>query len=239
MAQSLDVDYKNGEHYKVIMNKSINGLAKPEFGPWKTLEIGRTHTPVSRHRQKEGSDLSLSDEEGHFDLDHSKVVRIHKEKGWQMTMFKPGDTVTASFGVFSESREKKQTLLGKLLSKDDEDKDQVLSYYRDIEGSIIASGEEFVFHVNHLASGIRFSGNNVSQAASFSSGDLSHGGDTLHTEPGGGNVDIVLRNQNGIALAGLKFQQKPLEIWVADNVDKNKQGAICAFFNIILALRDK
>ena len=63
--------------------------------------------------------------DGH-DLDHSKYMTVQKTKWYKLSL--AGDTVkmNTTFSIAFVSKEKKQTFLGKVLSKNDEGKDEEL-----------------------------------------------------------------------------------------------------------------
>ncbi|MEO8764269.1 MAG: hypothetical protein ABI416_08275, partial [Ginsengibacter sp.] len=115
----------HSEKWKVKQNKGLFGLAKPDFGTFTTIEIAKANSPVIKKKTKDSSyyDAAISGEG--TDLDFGKFLTIEKTKLYKLSLVTSPDTIVARFAISSVSHEKKQTLLGKMLSKNDEGKNEV------------------------------------------------------------------------------------------------------------------
>ena len=177
--------------------------------------------------------------DGH-DLDHSKYMTVQKTKWYKLSL--AGDTVTmnATFFIASVSKEKKQTFLGKVLSKNDEGKDEELSYTRDVPG-LISTGSNsasWKFLIDNFTSGSRQTRSSFG-SASISSGYLQNESDSLYMQLYSSfAADLVLVNRNGEHVAALKFKQKPLSAWIRNDLDSSHCDAIAALFAVIIAVKD-
>ena len=52
------------------------------------------------------------------------------------------------------------------------------------------------------------------------------------------SADVVLINEQGEDVGALAFKQKRPEIWIRNDIDASYQGAIAAFFAVILSIKD-
>ncbi|MEO6836834.1 MAG: hypothetical protein ABI185_00505 [Ginsengibacter sp.] len=219
----------NSDKWKVQPTKGLFGLSKPVFGDYTTLDIIKLDSGRMKQKTKDSSSLSFeaSGSEG-SDWDQSKFLTIKKNRIYKLRLASKVDTTKAIFSIASESKQKKQTFLGKVLSKNDEGKNEELSYNRDIPGIIITDDNEvqWQFFINN------FSG------AYISSGYLKNGKDSLSMHISSFNADIVLVNANGEHLAALKFNQKPLYVWIRHDLKNSYRQAIAALFAVIIGIKD-
>src|SRR4051794_13645421 len=145
------------EQWKVKQNKGMFGLAKPQFGPYTTTDIAKAGAQTTKKKTKEGSDISADISGEGVDFDQSKFLSILKTKNYKIQLATLTDTTNAVFAISSVSKEKRQTLFGKMISKNDEGKDEVLSYTRDVAGVITTSADEkpWIFCIDNYTSGSR------------------------------------------------------------------------------------
>src|SRR5438270_6923889 len=72
------------EKWKVKQNKGIFGLAKPEFGPYTTLDVGKANEPTIKKKTKEGSGFDAEISGEGTDMDVSKYLTINKTKSYKI-----------------------------------------------------------------------------------------------------------------------------------------------------------
>ena len=217
------------------------GFAKPQFGPYTTTDGGRSGTHNTKKKTKEGSDFGADISSEGVDFDQSKYLSILKTKNYKIQLATLTDTTNAVFAISSVSKEKRQTLFGKMISKNDEGKDEVLNYTRDVTGVIITNANEkpWIFCIDNYTSGSRITANSYYPSAGISNAYLKNGTDSLVAEMNSSfDADLVLTNSNGEHIAALKFGQAPACIWIRNDLDKAYQQSIAAFFAVIIGIRD-
>lgn len=231
----------NSLHYSVKQNKGIFGLSKPVFGNYATFSVSKVDSPVIKKKTKDSSSFDTEFSGEGSDFDESKFMTIEKKKFYKLLLNTTEDTVTAIFAIASVSHEKKQTFLGKVLSKNDEGKDAELDYNRNIPGIIqtenIASS--WNFFIENFTSGGRQTEYNFSSSASISGGYVKNDKDSFHLRVYSSFfADIVLINQQGEDVGALAFKQKHPEIWIRTDIDASYQHAIAIYFAVILSIKD-
>jgi hypothetical protein len=231
----------HSEKWKVKPNKGMFGLAKPQFGPYTTLDISKADARTVKKKTKDGSEVSAEISSEETDLDISKYLTIAKTKSYTMLLLSGADTTKVLFAIASVSKEKRQTFLGKMLSKQDEGKDEVLSYDREITGVITTNKneQEWAFVINHFTSGGRATAGYYHPGADIGEAWLKNDHDSLTVQTSSSfDADIVLINNTGEHLATLKFKQTPAYIWIRNDLEKTYQQSIAAFFAVIVGIRD-
>ena len=226
-----DTLLSNSDKWKVQPKKGLFGLSKPVFGDYVTLDIVKLDSGRTKQKTKDSSYLSLesSDQEG-TDLDQSKFLTIKKNKVYKLRLASKADTTKAIFSIASESKEKRQTFLGKILSKNDDGKNEQLSYNRDVPGIIITDNIRWQFFIGD------FSRDYIS---SISSGYLKNEKDSLRMQLYSSfDADLVLINTDGEHLAALKFKEKPLYIWIRHDLKNSYRQAIATLFAVIIGIKD-
>ena len=250
----------NSEKWKVKENnKMFGGIAKPEFGPYTTTLADKLDTPVIKKRTSNGSEFELKIgydaemETGHqADLNMSKKVTIQKTKFYRLQLTNGADTMESLFSLFSTSVEKKQTLMGKMLSKKDDDKIEVLSYTVRINGMINTNTDSlpWKFFYSSVKPGNNNSFNtDTSQNNSGISGYLKNNNDSIHVEPIiyffksklyslRNTLGIALVNQKGEHLAALQFATPDSKsfIWIRKDFGNDYLRAIATFLDVIIAM---
>ncbi|NJO24606.1 MAG: hypothetical protein HC867_00715 [Bacteroidia bacterium] len=235
------VMHANSEKWKVKQNKGLFGLAKPEFGPYVTHEVAKLDSPVIKKKTKDSSWAGAEITSSGTDIDISKFLTIEKTKFYRLLLGQQSDTAETVFSISSVSVEKKQTFLGKLLSKKDEGKDAVLDYSRDISGIILTGIDEtpWNFFLDDYRSGSRQTAGNFHPSASISNGYLKNKTDSLYiTLFSRYEADITFVNSRGEHLAALKFKQNPVYMWIRNDIEASYQQAIAAVFAVIIAIKD-
>ncbi len=231
----------HSDKWAVKHHKGLFGLSKPAFGPYTTINMTKIDSPVIRNKTKDSSYAGAEISGSGTGMDIGKFVTIKKTKFYMLSLGTASSTVNAIFGIASVSHEKKQTFLGKMLSKDDEGKNAVLDYNRNVPG-IIRSGNDsttWTFFFENFTSGGRQSESNFSSVASISGGYMKNDIDSLYIQVYSSfTADIVLINQKGEHLAALAFKQKHPDIWIRNDIGQSYQQPIAALFAVFLSIKD-
>jgi hypothetical protein len=230
----------NSDQWRVKSNKGLFGLAKPDFGTFTTIEVTRINSPVFKKKIKDSSYYGTEFSGEGTDVDFAKFVTIKKSKVYKLSLAATSDTIEALFTIASVSHEKKQTFLGKMLSKNDEGKEQVFDYNRDVPGTITSGHDtlQWSFLINNFTSGGRQTSYGT-PSASLSDGYLMNGRDSIYMQIYSSfSADLVLVNQKEEHLAAIAFKQKHPEIWIRKDIPMPYQQAIAALFAVIISIKD-
>ena len=231
----------HSEKWTVKQHKGLFGLAKPEFGLYNTLNVVKIDSPVVKKKTKDSSYAGAEISSSGTDVDLGKFLTIEKTKFYKLSLGTASNTVEAVFAIASVSHEKRQSFLGKMLSKNDEDKNAVLDYNRDVPG-IIKPGNDsttWIFFIENFTSGGRQTGSGFSPVASISGGYMKNDLDSLYMQIYSSfTADIVLINQKGEHLAALAFKQKHPDIWMRNDISQSYQQAIAALFAVFISIKD-
>jgi len=231
----------NSERLSVKLNKGLFGLSKPAFGAYTTLGVSKIDSSVIKKKTKDSSYIGAEISSEGTDFDQSKFMTIEKTKFYKLSLGTISDTVEAVFAIASVSHEKRQTFLGKMLSKNDEGKDEVIDENRDVPGIIKASNDSIVwkFFIDDFVSGSGQSQGPFSISASISGGYLKNEQDSLYMQTYSSfEADVVLINKKGEHLAALAFKQKHSAVWIPNDITASYQQAIAALFAVILSIKD-
>lgn len=241
----------NSEKWKVKEHRRIGGIAKPEFGNYATLVSEKMDSPVIKKKRKDslGTEVSFSDD----GWDISKYKTFEKKKFYRMVLGRESDTFEMQFSIHTISSEKRQTVLGRMLSKNDEGKDAILKYQKNIEGFIFAGNGSTYSHffMDDYVSSSQITGDNPGQGNLITSGYILTKADSLFTEPvveSFGNSKrfsmqwqkgIYMNDMNGTHIALLQFGvSQPFYIWIRRDLDAISQDAIAAFFAVLIGAKD-
>lgn len=230
----------NSMQLKIEPKKGLFGLSKPTFGNFTTLSVNKMDSGFHKKKTKDSSSFELELGGGEHDMDQMKYMTIQKTKWYKLLLASDSGTTSAVFAISSVSKEKKQTFLGKILSKNDEGKDEVLHYSRDVPGFISADGNDtWQFLLANFSKGSGQSGYPFISGASISSGYLKSEVDSLRMQIYSSfSADLVLINGKGDHVAALKFKQKPFYTWIRNDIDKNYRNAIAGLFAVIISIKD-
>lgn len=229
------------EEWNVRQKKGLFGLSKPAFGNYITNEVYKIDSPIIRKRWKDSASFDMQFSSSGSDIDNSKYVTIQKTKWYKLLLATDSSTTNAVFSIASISQEKKQTFLGKMLSKNDEGKNETLSFTRDVPGFIFEgdSSAAWKFFIGNFTNGSGQNAGPFAMAASISSGYLKRENDSLFMQIHSSfSADLVLVNKNGEHLAALKFKQKPITTWIRKELDSSYRDAIATLFAVIIAIKD-
>lgn len=231
----------NAEKYTAKQNKGIFGLAKPIFGIYATIDIIKIDSPSIKKKTKDSSFIGAQVFAEQPDLDQSKYITIEEKKYYKLLLGTASGTAEAVFAIASITHEKKQSLLGKVLSKNHEGKDIVLAYKRDVPGTIKTAIDslDWKFFIGDFGKGTGQNGVPFLPAPSIGGGYLMNIKDSFYIQTWSSfSANIVLVDQKGEHLAALAFQQKHPDIWIRRNIETSTQTAIAAFFAVILGIKD-
>ncbi len=231
----------NCEKWVVKKNKGLFGLAKPDFGPFKTLEVAKFDSAVIRKKTKDSSYAGMEISREGTDFDIGKFVTIKKTKFYKLMLGTSVNTAEAVFAISSVSHEKQQSFLGMMLSKKDEGKNAVLDYNRNVSGTIGTGIDSlpWEFNVYNFRSGSRQTESQFYPSASISDLHIKNVKDSLYMERSSSFLgNIVLLNQKGEHLAELAFKQKNPDIWIRKDIEHSYQQAIAVLFAVIISIRD-
>lgn len=231
----------NSERWQVKLNKGLFGLSKPDFGPYKTIEVIKLDSAVIKKKTKDSTSFNAEYSGSGSDFDQSKYMTIEKKKFYKLSLSTTLDTTKAIFAIASVSHEKKQTILGKMMRKDDEGKNEELSYKMDVYGIITTSRDSTLssFFIKDYDAGSGQSGAPFFIAPSINGAWLKHGDDSIYAKTYSSfGADILLINQKGDHVAALAFKQKHPGIWICKDMDSSYQKAIAAFFAVFFAIKD-
>ncbi len=230
----------NSEQWKIEPKKGLFGLSKPSFGNFTTVSVNKIDSGFYKKKIKDSSSFDFELGRGENDMDHSKYMTIQKTKWYKLLLATNADTTNAVFSIASVSKEKRQTFLGKVLSKNDEGKDELLSYNRNVPGVVITGNKSLLwkFFIGNFTSSSRQTSHSFG-SASISSGYLQNENDSLYIQIYSSfSADLVLVNKNDEHIAALKFKQKPLIVWIRNDLDHSYKSAIAALFAVIIAIKD-
>lgn len=239
---SSDSSLQQCEKWRIKQNKNLFGLAKPRFGPYTTLNIEKTNDPVLKKTTEGPAVLEESIGSSDRDFNMSRVQKVEKTISYKLQIAGQRDTINVFFSIHSVSTEKNQTLVGKMLSKNDRDEGELLNYYRDLKG-LIATGPDSAgwrFFIDHLVTSVSLT-EGPYPVPKISAGYLKHESDSLFFEPtdlNGG--DYKISNARGEHFAIIKFNVRkgPPGIWIRNDIPGQYQNAISALFAVLIGIKD-
>jgi len=225
----------------VKQNKGIFGLSKPAFGNYTTLNVYGIDSPVIKKKTKDSSYNGVEFPGEGADIDASKFMTIEKKKFYKLLLNTNDDTVTAIFAIASVSHEKRQTFLGKMLGKNDGDKNVELDYNRNVPGIIKAGNTTpaWSFYLENFTGGGTQTEYGLPGTATISGGYIKKDKDSIYIQVHSSfSADIVLINQQGEDMGALSFKKKRPEIWIRNDIELSYQHAIAVYFAVILSIKD-
>jgi hypothetical protein len=247
----------NSEKWKVKLHRGMFGMAKPEFGPYTTIDLSKLDSPVLRKRTKEGSYIGASYSGQGWDWDFSKYQTIEKRKAYSMTITGGADTAELLFSIYRISNEKNLTFFGELMSKDDEGKNLTLAYKTIISGIGVTSYDSLPWRFFVEDSFSRMEEAVPSGTTRFTRGYIITPSDSLFTEPILSHMGsregkfffewetgVFINGSNDKHIAALKFgtlgdPSNPFYTWIRGDIDKAQQHAIASVLALMIAAKSK
>jgi hypothetical protein len=246
----------NSEKWKVKLHKGMFGMAKPEFGPYVTTDIEKLDSPVLSKRTKEGSYSGASITSEGWDWDFSKYQMVEKKKAFRMLVSKDADTTEVLFSVYSVSHDKQLTFFGDLMSKDDEGKNLILGYKKNISGIMAAkiNSVPWRFFIEDSFSRSETAAGNFNDSKRMTRWYIITEDDSLFTEPIMQQVGkpgekyswewqkgIFVNDARNERIAALKFGavgdlSNPFYAWIRKDLLPAKQDAIASLFALLMTV---
>ncbi len=223
------------ENWVVQQNKALFGFAKPAFGPYVTLESGKTDSAVIKSKTKIANSGSLESYRGKLYADNFNTVDINKTKFCHLLLGGASDSSNAFFTVYSFSREERESVLGFILSgnnkNEDANKNKVLYYNRNVSGMINTGNDsiQWTFYITHFVNGV------------IESGYLLHQQDSLiiySNNLTGVKNEIVVTDSNRNYIAALESGFSKSEIWMQKELTPSYQKAIAALYALIISIKN-
>ncbi|HEY5408067.1 MAG TPA: hypothetical protein VIJ92_13315 [Ginsengibacter sp.] len=228
----------NSEKWNVNYKKGTFTLSQPGSNQTFTMNLIKLDSGKLKQKKKDSAEIEFSGSDG---FDQSKYMTIKKSRVYKLQSGTDENSMEALFTIANESKQKRQTFLGKVLSKNDEGKDEVLRSTSTIFGTIKR---------NNAATGWKFSLDNLSannmwnKALPFiilspPQGFLESEKDSLFFEPASFKADAVLVNAHGDHVGAVKFRKKPFIMWVTKDIDNSLQDAIGVLFDVMIGMKEK
>jgi hypothetical protein len=224
----------NSEKWNVNYKKGTFTLSQPGSDQTFTMNLIKLDSGKLRQKKRDSAEIEFSGSDG---FDHSKFMTIRKSRLYKLQAGTDENSTEALFAVANKSNQKRQTFLGKVLSKNDEGKNEVLSDSTTISGTIKR---------NNAATVWKFSLDNLSKNNMNNDGlpfivppplhgFLKNEKDSLFFEPASFKADAVLVNADGDHVGAVKFRKKPFIIWVQKDIDNSLQDVIGVLFDVMIA----
>jgi len=226
----------NSEKWDVVYKKGI--LTFSQAGPDQTfsLNLVKLDSGKVKHKQKDSSEIEYSGSGG---LDQRKYMTIKKSRSYKLQAGTNENSTAALFAVTGESNLKRQTFLGKLTSKKDEDEDEMLSFTSTIAGTIKPSNAAPIWNFSIInLSKYNMQNNEVPFIPSqLPGGFLKSDKDSLIFERASFKADVVLVDAGGEHVAAAKYRKKPVIIWVRKDIDDSLRDAARILFSVMISAR--
>ncbi|RNI40106.1 hypothetical protein EFY79_02065 [Hanamia caeni] len=217
------------EKWNVVYKNGMLRLSQPGSAWVFTMNLSKLDSGKLKQKRKDSAYVEFSGSGG---FDQSKYMTIKKSRVYKLQMGTDENSTAALFVVTNESKEKRQTFLGKVMSKNHEEENEVLSSESTINGTIKR---------NNLATAWKFSlknfGNGGLPFSIFSApeGFLTSEKDSLFLERASFKADAVLVNAEGHHVGAVKFRKKPFTIWVQKDMENSLQDAVAVLFGVMIA----
>ena len=235
-SQSLEdsVMIANCEKWNVVYKKGMLTLSQPGSAQAFTMNLSKLDSGKIKQKRKDSADIEFSGSDG---FDQSKYMTIKKSRVYKLQAGTDENSTAALFVVTNESKQKKQTFLGKVMSKNDEGKDEVLSSKSAIYGTIKRNNLATVwkFSLENLSANDMGNGELPFIILSPPQGFLTSEKDSLFLERASFKADAVLVNADGHHVGAVKFRKKPFLIWVQKDMDNSLQDAVAVLFGVMIA----
>ena len=220
----------NCEKWDIVYKNGMLTLSQPGSAQVFTMNLSKLDSGKTKQKRKNSVYMEYSGSGG---LDGSKYMTITRNRVYKLQMGTDTNATAALFVVTNESNEKRQTFLGKLMSKNEEEENEVLSSNSTLYGTIKR---------NNLATAWKFSLANL-WANSMRYGEppfppegfLTSEKDSLSFERASFKADAVLVNAEGHHVGAVKFRKKPFTIWVQKDMENSLQDAVTVLFGVMIA----
>ena len=240
----------NSEKWKVKKRNGLFGMGKPEFGPYATTDAGKLDSPAIKKRTKDSAETGVTISSNGWDWDLGKFETVEKTKSYRIAVANGLDSVQLRFTIYAVSNQRTQTVLGSLLSKNDEGKDYVLGYVKHIAGFIEGLyAQPWPFLIEDYLTDKQLSYSPTrSDTTKFR---LLTPADSLYSEAIFRSIGkrgpesflewqegVFVNNRKGEHIAALKFAEgiNPASyVWIRKDLNKADQLAIASLFAVLIA----
>ena len=229
----------NSEKWNVTYKKGTFTLSQPGSAQTFTMNLIKLDSGITKYKKKDSSEIGFFPKDQGMNWDQRKYITVTKKKVYKLQDGNDKDSTRALFSAANISKQKKQTVFGKMISKNDEGENEVLSDSTMIDGIICG---------NNSTAKWQFSLNNINAQRNYDlpfipiipvEGFIKNEKDSLFFQPSSFNADAVLINTNGDHLAAVKFRKKPFIIWARKDIDNPLQHAIAVLFGVMIAMKQK
>ena len=224
----------NCEKWNIAYKNGMLTLSNPGSAQVFTMNLSKLDSGKLKQKSKNSVYMEYSGSGG---LNGSKYMTITRNRVYKLQMGTDTNATAALFVVTNESNEKRQTFLGKLMSKKDEEENEVLSSENTIYGTIKRNNlaTTWKFSLKNLAANSL--GNSELPFGIFSApqGFLTSEKDSLFLERASFKADAVLVNAEGHHVGAVKFRKKPFTIWVQKDMENSLQDAVTVLFGVMIA----
>lgn len=224
----------NCEKWNIAYKNGMLTLSHPGSAQVFTMNLSKLDSGKIKQKRKDSSYVEFSGSGG---FDQSKYMTIKKSRVYKLQMGTDENSTAALFVVTNESNEIRQTFLGKMISKNHEEENEVLSSESTIYGTIKRNNlaTTWKFSLKNLAANSL--GNSELPFGIFSApqGFLTSEKDSLFLERASFKADAVLVNAEGHHVGAVKFRKKPFTIWVQKDMENSLQDAVAVFFGVMIA----
>lgn len=228
----------NSEKWDIDYKKGIFTLSQAGSNQTFTMNLIKLDSGKLKQKKKDSANIEFSGSDG---FDQSKYMTIKKSKLYKLESGTDENSTQALFAITHESKEKRQTFLGKVLSKNDEGKDKVLSSKSTIYGTIKRNNAPTVwnFSLNNLSANKMGNEEVPFITLQLPQGFLKSEKDSLFFERASFKADVVLVDAHGDHIAAVKYRKKPFIIWERKDIDNSLQDAIGVLFAIMIGMKEK
>lgn len=223
----------NSEKWNIDYKKGTLTLSQQGSAQHFTMNLTKIDSGKTKQKRKDSADVEFSGSGG---FNQSKYVTIKKSRLYRLQNGTGENATEALFAVDNESKQKRQTILGKVLSKNDDNTNDLFSDETKISGAIWRNNNssKWEFELDNIS---RNQGNDGLPFITLSpvTGFIKDEKDSLFFQPASFNADAVIINAIGDHLGAIKFRRKPFTIWVRKDIDNSLQDAIGVLFGIMIA----
>jgi hypothetical protein len=222
----------NCEKWNIAYKNGMLTLSNPGSAQVFTMNLSKLDSGKIKQKRKDSAYIEFSGSGG---FDQNKYMTIKKSRVYKLQMGTDTNATAALFVVTNESNEIRQTFPGKMISKNHEEENEVLSSESTIYGTIKRNNlaTTWKFRLKNLTanSGLPFSFFSAPQ------GFITSERDSLFLERASFKADAVLVDSEGHHVGAVKFRKKPFTIWVQKDMENSLQDAVAVFFGVMIAKR--
>ena len=228
----------NSEKWNVDYKKGTFTLSQPGSDQTFTMNLIKLDSGKIKQKKKDSAEIEFPGSKG---FDQSKYMTIKKSRVYKLQSGTDENSTEALFTIANESKQKRQTVLGKVFSKNNEGKDEMLSSASAIFGTIKRNNAATVwkFSMDNLSANNTENENLPFIILPPTQGFLKSERDSLFLERASFKADAVLVDAHGDYFGGVKFKKRPFTLWVRNVIDNALQDAIGLLFAVMIGMKEK